>query len=62
MEGWKAKQDTDKEKETEPTNPMEGSLENEYEMSISEGVQKRKGDSGDTELKQRKTKRIKLEN
>ena len=35
MEGWKISQDTDKEKGTEPTNLMEGSHEEEYEMLIA---------------------------
>ena len=54
MEGWKLSKEKDKEEE--PANLMEGSHEEEYEISISERVQKRKGDSGDTEAKQRNQK------
>ena len=38
---------------------MEGPRNPEYEISITERVQKRKGDSGDTEIKQIKTKKDK---
>ena len=54
MEGWKLSKEKDKEEE--PADLMEGAHEEEYEILISERVQKRKGDSGDTEAKQRKAK------
>ena len=60
MEGWKQKQQS-LDKDKEPTNLMEGSEEQDYEISITERVQKRKGGSEDTEIKQKKPKRIKLD-
>ena len=60
MEGWNQKQQS-LDKDKEPTNLMEGSEEQDYEISITERVQKRKGGSEDTEIKQKKPKRIKLD-